>query len=66
VSLRPTREGAVTALRPVQPFDWRHLRNARVKATHLVVDLAGAAAPPDLAPPAAAAPFLFNYDRRLR
>ncbi|HOG50253.1 MAG TPA: U32 family peptidase [Lentisphaeria bacterium] len=66
VSLRPTREGAVIALRPTQPFDWRNLRNARVKAAHLVVDLCGAESSPELTPPVATTPFLFNYDRRLR
>jgi len=66
VSLRPTREGAVFALRPTQPFDWRNLRNARVKAAHLVVDLCGAESPLELTPSVTATPFLFNYDRRLR
>ncbi len=66
VELQASREGGLTLLRPVTPFDWRRLANAAVRVSHLVCDLCGSGDPAgDLASPAAA-PFLFNYDRTLR
>ncbi len=66
VALEASREGALTLLRPVPPFDWRRLTNVAVRATHLVCDLCGSG---DIAGDLAASgtdAFLFNYDRTLR
>ncbi len=66
VALQASREGALTLLRPVNPFDWRRLSNVAVRVTHLVCDLCGSG---DIAGDLAASgtdAFLFNYDRTLR
>lgn len=62
IVLIPSREGAVTVLRPSRPMDWRGLSNPAVRVAHLVLDLCGLRA----LPPRDPKPFLFNYDRRLR
>ncbi len=66
ITLRPRREGPLTILRPEKPFDWRLLKNPRVRAAHLVIDLEASPDPEwDLIHPKKT-PFLFNYDRKLR
>ena len=62
--LKPMADGAVTCLRPETPMDWRNLRNPKVRAAMMVLDLSGD--DEVCVPPRNAAPFLFNYDRRLR
>ena len=62
VTLRPVQEGSVTALRSPVPFDWRKIRNQKVRVSQLVIDLTGAENLQD----APTATTLFNYDRRLR
>jgi len=66
ITLRPRREGALTVLRPEIPFDWRTLKNPLVRVAHLIVDLEASPDPEqDLKKPEKA-PFLFNYERKLR
>jgi len=66
IRMRPRLEAGLWVFRPVVAFDWRGLRDARIQAAHLIVDLVGS--PDPLAewrsPPSAGA-FLFNYDRTL-
>ncbi len=62
VTLRPVREGSVTALRSTIPMDWRKLHNPKIRVSQLVIDLTGAENLQD----APSATSLFNYDRRLR
>lgn len=66
ITLRPRREGALTILRPEQPFDWRMLKNPKVRAAHLVIDLEGSTDPERDLITLEKTPFLFNYDRKLR
>jgi len=66
VRMRPALERGLWTFRPETPFDWRDLRNARIRVRHLVVDLVGS---PDPAAEWSAVPsregFRFNYDREL-
>ena len=62
VTLRPVREGSVTALRSTIPFDWRKIRNNKIHVSQLVIDLTGA----ENLQNAPATTALFNYNRRLR
>jgi hypothetical protein len=63
IALYPGRMAGVTVLRPLQPMDWRGLRNRAVKVKALVMDLHGYRSQ---RVPQEPRPFLFNYDRRLR
>ncbi len=66
--MRGRREGGLWVFRPVEPFDLRDVRNERIRAAHLVVDLVGSddpAADFRNVPPEGAQPFRFNYDRSL-
>jgi putative protease len=66
VSLRPQQENGLWVFRPVEPFDWRGLRNENIRARHLVMDLIGSPEPgAEFARPAAAPARLFNYGRSL-
>jgi putative protease len=66
ISLRPRREGAVTVLRPEEPYDWRSLRNPQVRVAYLQVDLCGSTDPRGDLQAIKSGPFLFNYERKLR
>lgn len=66
ITLSPRREGALTVLRPKQPFDWRKLKNPRVRAAHLIIDLEASPNPDRDLNSLDKTPFLFNYDRKLR
>jgi len=66
--IRGRRERGLWVFRPVEPFDLRGVRNERVRAAHLVVDLVGSEEPvEEFRNPAAPgeSPFRFNYDRSL-
>jgi putative protease len=66
VRLRPRLEGGLCVFRPVDPFDWRGLRNPAIFAQHLVVDLVGSAEPAaEWGAPARQDGLRFNYDRAL-
>jgi hypothetical protein len=69
VHLQGGREGSVSVLRPVEPFNLCGLRNDRIRVAHLVADLVGSADPladwRRLCSPAANR-LHFNYDRSLR
>lgn len=62
----PRREGELVVFRPEMPFDLRDLRNDRIAAAHMVMDLVASPDPLaewyDRPEPAA---FHFNYDRSL-
>jgi putative protease len=65
VRMRPRQEGGLCVFRPLEPFDWRGLKDPAVRARHLVVDLAGGGSPAaewESAPKKDAA---FNYARSL-
>ncbi len=66
ITLSPRREGPLTILRPKKPFDWRLLKNPKVRAAHLVVDLQASPNPDRDLNQIDKSPFLFNYDRKLR
>jgi len=66
IALYPRREGAVTVLRPEQPYDWRSLRNPQVRVAYLQIDLCGATDPARDLRLSKKEPFLFNYERKLR
>ncbi len=66
IVLRPRREGALTVLRPEQPYDWRSLRNPQVRVAYLQIDLCGSTDPAGDLRPSKKEPFLFNYERKLR
>jgi hypothetical protein len=66
--MRGRREGGLWVFRPVEPFDLRDVRNERVRAAHLVVDLVGSPDPSSdfrNVPVEGSQPFRFNYDRSL-
>ncbi|HUT91277.1 MAG TPA: U32 family peptidase [Thermoguttaceae bacterium] len=68
LSIRGRRERGLWVFRPIEPFDLRDVRNERVRAAHLVVDLVGSEDPAaDFHTPPApgSGPFRFNYDRSL-
>lgn len=68
LSIRGRRERGLWVFRPIEPFDLRDVRNERVRAAHLVVDLVGSENPVEdyRNPPAPEGkPFRFNYDRSL-
>ena len=68
LSIRGRRERGLWVFRPIEPFDLRDVRNERVRAAHLVVDLVGSEDPAAdfRSPPAPGSePFRFNYDRSL-
>ena len=65
VRLRARKEGSVRVLRPVEPFDWRGIRNPRIRAAHLIVDLVASTDPVgEWRSPALTNQF-FNYSRTL-
>ena len=66
--MRPAREWGLWVFRPLTPFDWRRLRNDRVRVKHLVVDLVGSPDPVGewLGLTARSRPFTFNYFRTLQ
>lgn len=69
VRIMGRRRRGLWVFRPVEPFDWRDLRNERIRAAHLVVDLVGS--PDPIAEFHGAAetdrpPRRFNYDRVLK
>ena len=66
ITLCPRREGPLTVLRPEQPFDWRLLKNPKVRTAHLIVDLEASPDPDRDLSTLEKTPFLFNYDRKLR
>jgi hypothetical protein len=64
--MRPRREGGLCVFRPVEPFDWRGLRNPAIRAQHLVMDLVGSDDPAaEWASPAKKDCLRFNYARSL-
>ncbi len=63
--LTARNEGALTALRPETPFDWRGIKSAKVTAAYLEADYSGEISPLS-ALTQSKVPFLFNYDRQLR
>jgi hypothetical protein len=68
VRIRGRRERGLWVFRPVEPFDWRDLRNDRIRVAHLVVDLVGSddpAAEYGALPGRGDKPFRFNYKRTL-
>jgi hypothetical protein len=67
-NLIPRRERGMTIFRPVEPFDWRDLRNEKIRAAHLVVDLVGSNDPLGdwyAIPEEDDHPLRFNYERTL-
>ena len=64
-TLAAQRDGALTTLRPLAPFDWRAIRNNAIAVAHLEMDYAGLDNPQRFLLPEEK-PFLFNYDRQLR
>lgn len=66
--MKPTREWGLWVFRPVTPFDWRRLRNERIRVKHLVVDLVGSPDPVGewLQLTSPHRPFTFNYHRSLQ
>ncbi len=65
VRLRARKEGSVRVLRPTDPFDWRELKNPRIRAAHLVVDLVGSANAEGDWRSAPSKNRFFNYSRTL-
>lgn len=66
VCLQVNRVGGLSYFRPLQAFDWRQLRNPRIRVAHLLMDFCGSADPLADWRSASETPFLFNYDRSLR
>jgi collagenase-like PrtC family protease len=68
VRLAAAVEQGLAVFRPIEPFDLRDLRNERIRACHLVVDLVRSEDPAgdwhDV-PQGGRRPFRFNYDRSL-
>ncbi|MGB9689424.1 U32 family peptidase [Thermogutta sp.] len=66
--MRPAREWGLWVFRPLIPFDWRRLRNDRIRVKHLVVDLVGSPDPVGewLGLTSRSRPFTFNYHRTLQ
>jgi len=68
LSIRGRRERGLWVFRPIEPFDLRDVRNERVRAAHLVVDLVGSEDPVQdfrRPPDPGSEAFRFNYDRSL-
>lgn len=68
VRMVPRRHRGLWVFRPVEPFDLRSVRNTRILARHLVVDLVGSLDPVGewgRPPRPTERPFRFNYDRTL-
>ena len=63
--LSARKEGVLTTLRPLAPFDWRGIRNANIAVAHLETDYSGMDDLQHLEK-SEEKPFLFNYDRQLR
>jgi U32 family peptidase len=67
-NLIPRRERGLTVFRPVEPYDLRDLKNAKIRAAHLVADLVGASDPVGdwhAIPTQEDRPLRFNYERTL-
>jgi hypothetical protein len=69
IELRARLEHGLWTLRPLDPYDWRKLRNNAIPAAHLVVDLLASSNPADEYLGRASPndrPALFNYGRTLQ
>lgn len=66
--MKPARQWGLWVFRSVTPFDWRRLRNERIRVKHLVVDLVGSPDPVGewLQLTSSHRPFTFNYHRSLQ
>ncbi|MCX5795872.1 MAG: U32 family peptidase [Elusimicrobia bacterium] len=66
IRMRPRLERGLWTFRPVEPFDWRGLRDPDIRAKHLVMDLVGCESPAaewESSPRKDGS--RFNYDRAL-
>jgi hypothetical protein len=66
IRMRPRLERGLWVFRPLDPFDWRGLRNPSIRVRHLVVDLVGGEDPAaDWKSVPKKDSLHFNYDRSL-
>ncbi len=66
IRMLPRLERRLWVFRPVEPFDWRGLRNPAIRARHLVMDLVGSSEPAaEWGSPAKKESLRFNYNRSL-
>lgn len=68
LKMTPRREWGLWVFRPEVPFDWRRIRNEKIRVKHLVVDLVGSPDPVGewLEFVGGSRPFTFNYYRSLQ
>lgn len=66
IKLQPSKEGLLTVLRPELPYDWRGVKNQKIKVAELQLDLIGSKNPRNDLASKSKTPFLFNLDRKLR